>query len=296
MGFYIQARFISTEYFYSKSDAKGLVWPFDDKKLNDYPISLFVDYIPSVDELKINPYNMLMIMEPNEFFGLHTFAERNAHHFTCILTWDKHILDNFDNAVFIPHGLSWLKMPYVDSFNDITKKFEVSYLCGVKNLIEGHFLRQKLYKRDDEILIPKQWFYKLPDCIWNEKANEYSRTKLDAKKVCWNESMFHIAIENVKHHNFYTEKILDAFLTKTIPVYYGCSNIDEFFNSKGIITFNNENEAIKICNSLTENDYYDRIDAINENYEIAKSKFYWRDMIRDWIWDFIKINDIKEID
>jgi len=86
--------------------------------------------------------------------------------------------------------------------------------------------------------------------------------------------MFHIAIENIKRDNFYTEKILDAFLTKTIPIYYGCPNIGEFFNSDGIITFDNETQAIDICNSLTEDDYYKRVNAINENYKIAKSKFY----------------------
>jgi len=84
--------------------------------------------------------------------------------------------------------------------------------------------------------------------------------------------MFHIAIENIKRENLYTEKILDAFLTKTVPIYYGCSNIGEFFNEDGIETFDTADEAMHICNSLTEKHYYGRIDAINENYEIAKSR------------------------
>jgi len=176
------------------------------------------------------------------------------------------------------------------ALQNIKKKYEVSFLCGALKKIEGHFIRHKLYKRGDEITMPKKWFYTLPD--YKEVNGKYRRTELNAKKVCWDESMFHIAIENIKRDNFYTEKILDAFLTKTIPIYYGCPNIGEFFNSDGIITFDNETQAIDICNSLTEDDYYKRVNAINENYKIAKSKFYWRGMVQDWLWDFIKINEI----
>ena len=293
--FNIQARFISTEHFYLDIDNTETKWPFGDEELDDYPISLFVDYVPSVDELKVNPYNILMIMEPNEYFGLHTFAEKNSQHFTCILTWDQHILNNCENAVLMTHGLSWLKMPYINSFKNVKKKYEISYLCGVLKKIEGHFIRHKLYERGDEIIVPKKWFYKLPDCIWNEKKQEFSRSDFDAKNVCWDESMFHIAIENIKRENFYTEKILDAFLTKTVPIYYGCPNIGKFFNQDGIITFDNEDEAIHKCNSLTENDYYGRIGAINENYKIAKEMFYWSGIVKDWIWDFIKVNNIKKV-
>lgn len=292
MKFYTQVRFMSKADLNFNKNNKETKWPFGDEKLKDYPISLFVDYVPSTDELKLNPYNILMIMEPNEFFGLHDFAKLNANYFTCILTWSKDILDNCPNAVLMPHGLSWLKLNYIKIFENINKEYEVSYLCGAKNMIEGHFLRQELYKRENEITIPKKWFYTLPDYIQVNK--KYRRTDVNAKKVCWNKSMFHIAIENVKRENFYTEKILDAFLTKTLPIYYGCENIGEYFNENGILTFNSAQEAIEICNSLTENDYYSRIDAINENYRIACDKWNWGSIVYNWMKEFIKENDIRE--
>jgi hypothetical protein len=46
--------------------------------------------------------------------------------------------------------------------------------------------------------------------------------------------MFGVAIENVSHRGWFTEKILDCFLLKTIPIYWGCSNIEDYFNPKGI--------------------------------------------------------------
>jgi hypothetical protein len=38
-----------------------------------------------------------------------------------------------------------------------------------------------------------------------------------------------LALENGQHTNYFTEKIVDAYLTWTLPLYWGCPNIDEFF-------------------------------------------------------------------
>ena len=66
--------------------------------------------------------------------------------------------------------------------------------------------------------------------------------------------MFHIAVENVKHNNWYTEKIGEAFSTKTLPIYWGCPNIDKFgYDERGIIRFNNTDELIEIVNEYIKN-------------------------------------------
>jgi hypothetical protein len=96
--------------------------------------------------------------------------------------------------------------------------------------------------------------------------------------------MFNISIENCKHLNWFTEKLIDCFLTKTVPLYWGCSNIGEFFNKDGIITFENENDLLKKINKLTSDDYNSRIHAINENYTKA---LYYADF-------FYRLNEILE--
>ena len=41
-------------------------------KYKDKPITIFNDRLPkNYDELGLNPYNFLIIHEPNEFFGIH---------------------------------------------------------------------------------------------------------------------------------------------------------------------------------------------------------------------------------
>ena len=52
---------------------------------------------------------------------------------------------------------------------------------------------------------------------------------LKNKKDAIDPYLFSIAIENSKHDNYWTEKIADVFLGNTMPIYYGCNNIYDFF-------------------------------------------------------------------
>jgi hypothetical protein len=219
------------------------------------PISLFNDYIPSIEELNINPYNILIIQEPNQLFKLHDWAISNNHYFSCILTWGSEILNKCDNALLLPFGTTYLhKNDIYKILASLDKKFELSYLCGKKQLIDGHFFRHKIYNRQKEITsIPLKWYY----------------TYDGPKDVCFETSMFHVAIENSQNKNYFTEKIVDAFITNTIPIYHGCPNIGDYFDEKGFFTFNTEEEFLNIVNSLTEEDYYSRKEYIEKNYLTA---------------------------
>jgi hypothetical protein len=86
--------------------------------------------------------------------------------------------------------------------------------------------------------------------------------------------MFHVAVENIKSNNWYTEKIGDAFASKTLPIYWGCPNIGEHFDKRGIISFETKEELLNIINNLTPDDYYSRLPYINKNYELVKNSFF----------------------
>jgi hypothetical protein len=82
--------------------------------------------------------------------------------------------------------------------------------------------------------------------------------------------MFNVVIENVFHKNWYN-KIGDNFLTKTVPIYWGCPNISDFgYDERGIIRFKNENELLNIINSITPDLYNSMKPYIDYNFEIAK--------------------------
>jgi len=267
----IKSNFIPTEIF-----EKFLL---SDSILNSKPITVYHDYTPTLEELNINPYNILLLSEPNELFGLHTWAIKNQNHFSCILTWGQEVLDNCPNSLLLPFGMSflWETPKFYENINQSKKKVKSFFICGEKQMVEGHKFRHKVYNTENYINTPHNWIY---SCPVEEKNNNFI------------DSMFHVAIENTKNTNYFTEKIIDAFLTKTIPIYRGCPNIGEFFDINGIITFDTEIELIGILNDLIEEDYWGRKQAIETNYNLA---LYWKDYYNRLIKilkEIIEINNI----
>jgi GH15 family glucan-1,4-alpha-glucosidase len=78
--------------------------------------------------------------------------------------------------------------------------------------------------------------------------------------------MFHIAIENTSMKNAFSEKLIDCFQTRTVPIHYGCPNISDYFNINGVIVVNNLSEIITACNKLTPKTYDDMLPAIEDNF------------------------------
>ena len=76
---------------------------------------------------------------------------------------------------------------------------------------------------------------------------------------------FSFAIENSVEPGYFTEKILDCFLTGTIPIYYGDPSIQETFDNRGIIFLTDD---FKIEN-LSFEKYQSMLPYVKENYKKA---------------------------
>lgn len=54
---------------------------------------------------------------------------------------------------------------------------------------------------------------------------------------------FVICLENTKQETYITEKIINGFLAKTIPIYWGSDNITDYFNEERFINIPNFNDS-----------------------------------------------------
>jgi len=149
----------------------------------------------------------------------------------------------------------------------IEKEFGVSTVMSGRMNLPGHKLRREFFDRQDEVKVPLDFYLgthnALPDDLYS-KGIRLSAEKRD-KIIAFNR-MFHVTFGSYKRWGFFSEKIIDCFITKTVPIFWGCTNIGDYFNTDGIIIVDNVDEAIDACNSLTEQDYYDRRGAIHENF------------------------------
>ena len=260
-------------------------WEKEFSDLSHLEFSLFYDYRPTYDELILSPINIFIACEPNEYFGNHDFAIQNQSAFSFILTWSSKILNNADNSMFSVYGESWWQdTPYEYQFTK--KEFKVSFLRGSLLKLIGHSYRYELYDRQNEIKTPIQFWDKL-----GERGGEFTKWRQD-KIDTFRPYQYSVCIENSSHENYFTEKITDCILNKTIPIYYGCSNIGSFYNDKGIIQVKNTDEIIKVINNLNP-DYYDGIlDVIEENYQRAFEYKNYVGNIKKQIFEIFKINNL----
>lgn len=229
--------------------------------LKNLDFTLFIDDIPKSSD-NLSPINILVLQEPNEYFGLHDWVIQNKNLFQYILTWNYRILNNCSNAHYISFGDSWFLPEQYNKNKD--KIFRVSHLSGKLKLSYGHLMRHELLARQNEIKIPKDFYHTIGD------RHDIPNARLGKEQV-FGESAFGICIENFSNKGWFTEKILDCFLMRTIPVYWGCSDINDFFDTNGIIKFENVDDCIVKLNQLNPDYYTDRLEIIEKNYELAKN-------------------------
>lgn len=179
-------------------------------------------------------------------------APRVLDNYRYIFTFSESLLrldDRFKGPV--PLGELWIDTPKI-----CTKTKLVSMIASNKADVPGHIYRL-------------HWVHKLQG-----KVDLFGRgfKEVKNKEEALEDYMFSVAIENngfgMASENYFTEKLLDCFATGTIPIYFGCSNIERFFNPDGVIKLDHTFDP----SLLTEDLYYSKMDAIKENFE--KCQFY----------------------
>ena len=254
------------------------------KDLSHLDFTLFYDYQPTHEQLLLSPINIFIACEPNEYFGNHDFAIRNHQSFSFILTWGTKVLNSTPNSILSIYGESWWQNnPF--EYESVEKEFKVSFLRGGLLKLIGHSYRHELFDRQHEIKIPIQFWDKLGE---RGDFNQWRQDKINSFRPY----QYSVCIENSSHENYFTEKITDCILNKTIPIYYGCSNIGDFYNDKGIIQVKNTDEIIKVINNLDPQHYDSILDVIEENYQRA---FEYKDYvgnIKNQITEIFKLNNL----
>ena len=123
-----------------------------------------------------------------------------------------------------------------------------------KKQFEGHILRHEIAEKYSDKI----------DLFGNG-----SPKPIVLKEEALSNYMYTIVIENISAENYFTEKIIDPMLLGTVPIYWGCPNIEHFFIKQGILTFGDINGFDKLLNKLDENLYKSLKPNIDVNYHAA---------------------------
>ena len=248
-------------------------WPNIEVDYNR-PIELFVDNFVGYDPTK-NTFKIFWFRESEVIGRLTSQIIANRDKFDAIITCQEEVLEKCDNAYFMEFGTSWV----FDYDLSNKKKFQISHLTGFKNLTKGHRLRKKVHYKQHKITSPKDFYVSKYGGV-NET---FDNKQLKESKTPMFDSQFHICIENTKENNYFTEKLIDCLVTKTIPIYWGCDNIGKFFDINGFFIVEGVDDIVNICNTLDEDTYQKKLISINKNFELSQKYITIVDRLEDVI-------------
>ena len=220
-----------------------------------------------------NEVSIFLSIEPEAIIKATDWLIEHYRHFKYILTYNEHILRKCPNAIKYIYGTTWIRREDYENIDTSLKMVKVSTLVGFKNWTSGHGLRHQLYQRQQEFTQFPLYVYRsnygtqLEDILNNlllPESNTYDKINL------FKEFQFSIAIENSQQPNYFTEKLMDCLLTKTIPIYWGCPNISEYFDTTGWIIFNDIDDLKHKLSLLNDSYYSTYTEVINKNYNTAK--------------------------
>jgi hypothetical protein len=211
-------------------------------------------------ECKPNEQVALLIEPRSIQRDVYLKMENNYKNFKYVFTHDSKLLATLPNAKPIIWGGCWCRVG-----NPVIKDKFIGMICSHKKYAELHRvrLRTALKFKDREnfdLYGPYQDNERIDPMIAHERYR------------------YVVVVENYIDDIWITEKIIDAFACKCIPIYLGARDICKYFNKDGIIQVKDEKELNNTIESMLNNveywkDFYSDINtqkAITENYNISK--------------------------
>ncbi|TKZ15946.1 hypothetical protein FAP39_16185 [Shimia litoralis] len=162
----------------------------------------------------------MMVVEPEALHGRHLEKLKRSHRrFHKVLSSNEPFLNAIPNGVFLPFGTTWV--PEWSDL-DVTKTRNVSLIASSKRDLQGHVLRHDIvtWAQSEGLAL-------------DVMGRGYE--PFDRKSDGLAPYRFSVVIENVREPNYFTEKLIDAVLCETVPIYWGCPNIERFMDTSGMI-------------------------------------------------------------
>lgn len=231
--------------------------------------------------LNIDPLSKINIGFVGESYENHKawykWVEQNYSKFNIVLTWNRYLLEKYpDNFKLQLYGTTWINEKYRKIYN---KSKLCSIIASNKKQTTGHKLRHSIIdylimNKKDIVDFYGSRFNNLPYMNTKGYTEEHSGDHISNQKINGlRDYMFTICILPSKIDYEFDEKLIDCFLTGTVPIFWGCPSIDKFFNIKGMIIFETLEQCIDIINSINIEQYNQMKPYIEENFKIANEKY-----------------------
>ncbi|MFI5180924.1 MAG: glycosyltransferase family 10 domain-containing protein [Thermoanaerobaculia bacterium] len=225
-------------------------------------ITLFTDsYIFSEipDRVRTNHKIGWLLEPPSISPWLYDNFESVVGRFDFTLTYEQSLLDRFpEKTRFFPCGGCWIQ---AENMGMCPKSRDVSMIYSSKTGTAGHRLRHEFARRLKDV-----------DLFGRGIA------PIEHKEEGLLDYRYSIVVENERIRNYFTEKLVDCLAVGTIPIYWGCPNIGDFFDDRGVLSFESPGELQAILAMATPQKYAELAAVVEDNF--AESLQY--EITEDW--------------
>lgn len=271
--------------------------PFDNDlinyKLNCFDSSIIWDmvlfYLPPIKEYSFNINNGASVFMAGEPKMMERYSMSFLKQFKYTITsYPIKKLNHFEYPPFNPwfYGYDYtnkklnLNSDQIRCLKPPVKDKVMSVITSQKNFMPDHKRRLNFINELKKRYYNQIDFYGHGGKVLNDKAEGINSYK------------FHLCFENSSSNTYWTEKLMDPILGYSVPVYYGCKNIETFFE-KGIIKIDLndfDNSLIEIDNILSNSEFiYEKMKSdlvVNRNKILNKLNLI--SFINDFFFDNVK--------
>lgn len=199
---------------------------------------------------------VMLLIEPRPIQpNVYEYALKVAGEYEYVFTHDSQLLAVLPNAKPIIWGGVWCRCENPE------KTKLISMTSSDKELCELHKERKRIARKYKDKI----------DVYGTIDGGEFI-DPIDTLEPY----MYSVVIENHIDDIWFTEKLLNCFATKTIPIYYGARDIDKYFDGRGILHCANIDDAEWWIETILENpekaekSYQKKLVYIDKNYELSK--------------------------
>ncbi|MEX0366121.1 MAG: glycosyltransferase family 10 [Ruegeria sp.] len=196
----------------------------------------------------------LMMGEPAAIHAKHIKLLRYTwRRFYRVFTFHETLVNSLPNAEFLPYGTTW-----VPEWRDLPleKTKSCSLIASAKRDTTGHQLRHAVV----------EWVRETGQDV-GIMGRGY--TAFERKSDGLAPYRYSVVIENVQEPNYFSEKLIDAILCNTVPIYWGCPNIDRFMDPEGMIICNGKADIRHAIETASVEDFEKRLPLIQALQPVA---------------------------
>ncbi|MFS4580572.1 hypothetical protein [Phaeobacter sp. C3_T13_0] len=196
----------------------------------------------------------MMVMEPKIMSALHhRLLPWTWRRFCRVFSYDEELLRRIGNGIFLPFGTTW-----VPDWRNLSpeKGADLSLIASAKCDHPGHKLRHEIVSH-------------LQACQPKAAILGRGYQPFEAKSDGLAPYRYSVVVENVRERNYFSEKLIDAILCETVPIYWGCPNVGDFFDPEAMMVCQTAEDIRVAIGQISQEDYDTRLPNLRAMKERA---------------------------